>query len=421
MHQSTTKQLGYATVGFILALALTAGFTSLAHADTATTTTNHYVFDADLSGANQVPPVSATTSTSTTNAATTTGHARVWFDMTNASGSATTTTTMWQWLGVWNGDDLTAAHLHCGLAGANGPVVLDLFHPAASSTDVNGTLVATSTVSTGNLHATTTGCSMPIANLTDLGNALKAGIIYANVHSLMYPNGVVRGQMALTSQSSTTTNPGMCMNQNNMNGWYDANNVWHSCATNGGNGGHSCNSSATSTNGWSGWYDANGIWHSCNGNGGSGGNSCGNMATSTNANGWSGWYDNTGTWHSCAGGNGNGGNNCVGAASTSLGWYDASGNWHACSGGNNGNGNCAATSTTGWYDSNGNWHTCNGNGGNGTSTPGFPGFPGGIGGGIGSSINGLLGQIFGHLQHILDTFLPTGTDTPALRSIRTLR
>ncbi len=218
MPLSKTRQLGYVTLGIILALALTAGFASLARADTATsttgTTTARYVFDADLTGANQVPPVSATTSTSTngtgTTTATTTGHARVWFDMTNATGSPTTTTMMWQSLSVWNGDDITAAHLHCGLPGANGPIVLDLFHPSASSTDVNGTLVATSTVSAGDLHATTTGCAMPITSLTDLGNAMRAGIIYANVHSLAYPNGVARGQMTLTSSSSTswsTTTP----------------------------------------------------------------------------------------------------------------------------------------------------------------------------------------------------------------------
>ncbi len=218
MHHSLTRRLGIAAIGAILALALISSFTSLARADTASsttgTTTTSYVFDAELSGQNQVPPVAATTSTSTngigTTTATTTGHARIWFDMSNATGSPTTTTMMWQSLNVWNGNGITMAHLHCGLPGQNGPVVLDLFHSEASSSDVHGVLVATSTVSASNLHATTTGCSMPITNLTDLANALKAGIIYANVHSLAYPTGVVRGQMTLSSSSSTsasTTTP----------------------------------------------------------------------------------------------------------------------------------------------------------------------------------------------------------------------
>lgn len=212
MHRSTTRQLGYPALGVMLAFTLTVGFASLTRAQSATTTgttTTSYVFDTDLTGANQVPPITATTSTSTngtsTTTATTTGHARIWFDMTSASGTPTTSTMMWQSLHVWNGDDITMAHLHCGLPGANGPIVLDMFHPSASSSDANGTLVATSSVSVSDLHATSTGCAMPIMNLTDLGNALKAGIIYANAHSLAYPNGIVRAQLTLTSSSSTST------------------------------------------------------------------------------------------------------------------------------------------------------------------------------------------------------------------------
>lgn len=214
MHHLETRQLGYLTLGIVLALALSVGFATLAAADSATsttgTTTVSYVFDAELSGANEVPPIVATSSTTTggmgTTSATTTGHARIWFDMTNATGSATTTVSMWKLIHVWNGNDVTMAHLHCGLPGANGPVVADLFMSnATSGVDVNGTLVGTSSVVQSDIHATTTGCSMPISNLYDLANAMKAGIIYANVHSVQFPAGVARGQMALTSQSSTST------------------------------------------------------------------------------------------------------------------------------------------------------------------------------------------------------------------------
>ena len=95
---------------------------------------------------------------------------------------------------------------------AGGPVVATLFHTATSSAvDVHGILVGTSTIESDDITATTTGCSMPIRTVTELAAALKAGIIYANVHSVQFPNGVARGQLTLTSSStshtSTTTPP----------------------------------------------------------------------------------------------------------------------------------------------------------------------------------------------------------------------
>jgi hypothetical protein len=208
MPQSTTRQLGYLALAVVLTLAIVAGTASLARAQTASstgTTTASYIFDADLSGANEVPPVTSTSSTST---ATTTGHQRVWFDTTHASGSPTSTV-MWHVLHVWNGNDIWGAHLHCGLPGQTGPIVVSLFHvPTTSAVDVNGTLVATTSITQSMISATTTGCSMPITNLNDLANALKAGIIYANVHSNQHPSGVARGELSLTASSSTTT-PGM--------------------------------------------------------------------------------------------------------------------------------------------------------------------------------------------------------------------
>ncbi len=385
MNHTLTRQLGYATLGLAFALVVFGSFATIANAQSATsttgTTTKTYVFDAHLSGAHEVPPV-ATTSTST---ASTTGHARVWFDEVTASSSGTTTTSMmWNVLHVWNGNDIFGAHLHCGLPGENGPIVVDLFHTATTSAvDINGTLVGTSTISNGNITATTTGCSMPIRNVGELAAALKAGIIYANVHSVQYPAGVARGQLALTSSStahsSTTTPPNMCTN-NPSNGWYDSAGKWHACNSSG-NG--NCTASSTMT----GWYGSNGIWHSC----------------------------------------GNAGNNGNCTASSTVGWYDNQGNWHSCgSGGNNGNGTCPnGRSNQGWYDSNNNWHWCSPNGGNnggGTTTPPIPGFPGGLPGGMGSGINGLLGKILGNVQHILNTFLPAeAEDNNALRSIRALR
>lgn len=214
MHPSTTKQLGLLTLAITVVLALTAGFASLARAQSAPmgTTTTSYVFEAHLLGSNEVPPITGTSTGTTT--ASTTGHVRVWFDLVKPATTSLATSTnatgtlqnMTQVAYLWNGDDVTMGHLHCGAAGQNGPVVLDLFHNA-SSTDVNGLLVATSSVSASNLRATTTGCAMPITSLSDLAQAMLAGHIYANVHSAQHPGGVARGHMMLTSSQSSTTPP----------------------------------------------------------------------------------------------------------------------------------------------------------------------------------------------------------------------
>jgi hypothetical protein len=111
---------------------------------------------------------------------------------------------------------------------------------------------------------------MPITNLNDLAAAMKAGMIYSNVHSVAFPNGVARGQMTLTSQMSTSTSSGCMLSGNGSatSGWYDGNHVWHSCDGNGGNGGNNCVGAASTS---LGWYDVHGNWHACNGNGGNGG------------------------------------------------------------------------------------------------------------------------------------------------------
>jgi hypothetical protein len=95
-------------------------------------------------------------------------------------------------------------------------------------------------------------------------------MIYSNVHSVAFPNGVARGQMTLTSQMSTSTSSGCMLSGNGSatSGWYDGNHVWHSCDGNGGNGGNNCVGAASTS---LGWYDVHGNWHACNGNGGNGG------------------------------------------------------------------------------------------------------------------------------------------------------
>ena len=86
----------------------------------------------------------------------------------------------------------TAAHLHLGSAGLNGPVVI----PLAETSPGSGTwVVAANTILS-----------------TDLRIALPSGSLYANVHSASFPGGQIRGQVGVTTRTAQLTssqeNPG---------------------------------------------------------------------------------------------------------------------------------------------------------------------------------------------------------------------
>lgn len=84
-------------------------------------------------------------------------------------------------ISVVNITDLTMAHIHMGAAGVNGPVVVP-FTPAINFTNFDATAFAYGAVLVDPMLA---------ANIT----ANPAGF-YVNVHSVTYPNGVIRGQLS---------------------------------------------------------------------------------------------------------------------------------------------------------------------------------------------------------------------------------
>jgi CHRD domain len=137
-------------------------------------------FEATLSGAQEVPPV-------TTDA---TGQIRVTFDegFTQAEFE----------LSVFNGEGVTVAHFHCERPGRNGPVVIFLFGPV-DPIDVDGELAAGTLTNAGFRPAGTTECpgliGRPVNNIASLAFAMRDGLIYANVHTSANPGGEIRGQL----------------------------------------------------------------------------------------------------------------------------------------------------------------------------------------------------------------------------------
>jgi hypothetical protein len=106
----------------------------------------------NLSGANEVPPV--------TTSATGDGTISV-ADDGAVSGSVTT-----------KGIQGTAAHIHAGAAGKNGPVVVPF-------------------TKDGDTYKAAAGAKLN----PDQMKAFKAGELYFNVHSAANPNGEIRGQL----------------------------------------------------------------------------------------------------------------------------------------------------------------------------------------------------------------------------------
>jgi len=89
---------------------------------------------------------------------------------------------------VTNMQKVTAAHIHIGKVGENGPVIVTLFKTGSPSATTNGTL------SQGNI--TTAKLEGPLVGkqLSDLINLLSNGGAYVNVHTEANPNGEIRGQ-----------------------------------------------------------------------------------------------------------------------------------------------------------------------------------------------------------------------------------
>src|SRR3954470_3979702 len=121
-------------------------------------------FDAKLIGKNEVPPKD-----------------------TKATGTATFnvigTSSLSYEVNVKDMQMVTAAHIHQGKAGENGPVLVTLFNAPNPSAMTNG-LLAKGTITATNLEGPLAG-----KQVKDLINMIKSGGTYANVHTTANPMG----------------------------------------------------------------------------------------------------------------------------------------------------------------------------------------------------------------------------------------
>ncbi|HEX4229532.1 MAG TPA: CHRD domain-containing protein [Bryobacteraceae bacterium] len=89
--------------------------------------------------------------------------------------------------------DATAAHIHFGAVGVDGPIIVPFFTTPLPGTDtISGTLT----------NADVTGAD-GITTIAEVATAIMDGNAYANVHTTAYPAGELRGQLAIAPEPGT--------------------------------------------------------------------------------------------------------------------------------------------------------------------------------------------------------------------------
>lgn len=90
---------------------------------------------------------------------------------------------------VENLRNITAAHIHLGRRGENGPIVAFLFGPVPGGVDRTGRL------SSGTITAADLVGPLEGASFSALVAAMRQGNTYVNVHTRSHPEGEIRGQI----------------------------------------------------------------------------------------------------------------------------------------------------------------------------------------------------------------------------------
>ena len=95
-------------------------------------------------------------------------------------------------------NQILLGHLHCGPAGTNGPVVVDLLGQFGEFEVLGGGRLALSgTITNDNVTPIAAGavCPIDVNNVASLFHALREGVLYVNFHSDAFPGGETRGQI----------------------------------------------------------------------------------------------------------------------------------------------------------------------------------------------------------------------------------
>jgi len=167
------------TVVILIAAAATLSMIVVATAGLTTTifAQQYTIFTANLSGSNEVPPV------------TTAGSGIAIFQLLPVGHQQIIS----YQLNLKNMNGVTGAHVHSGKQGENGPVVAGLFNPSMNGPPtgaINGQLKH------GTLTSSDLTGSLAGQQISALVNMIRSGGAYVNIHTTQNQNGEVRGQIS---------------------------------------------------------------------------------------------------------------------------------------------------------------------------------------------------------------------------------
>lgn len=137
------------------------------------------IYDAPLSGENEVPPVQS-----------------------SATGLAEFTPpvndTIKYRINITGISNATGAHIYSGQASENGEVIADLLTDTSKNNDVSYGMTIR-----GNLSDSSLKGPMEGKTLEDLVAAMDSGETYVNVHTAEHPDGEIRGQVINTEKAES--------------------------------------------------------------------------------------------------------------------------------------------------------------------------------------------------------------------------
>jgi len=95
--------------------------------------------------------------------------------------------------------NVTQAHIHLGARAIAGGVAAFLCGPAGAAGNTKATCTSSPATITGTIVASDvvaiSAQGLPAGDFADLARAVRAGVTYANVHTMAFPAGEIRGQI----------------------------------------------------------------------------------------------------------------------------------------------------------------------------------------------------------------------------------